>query len=632
MSSSAGEHRAGSGDSGPTPLGVTYTPGHSRFAVVAEAEAVRVRLVHPGTKDLVVRDLEPVAGERLVWACDIDGDWAGWSYGYELEREGRWIVDILDPRAKVVRGTRGFVCGPICAEKHPVVARPTLDPCDAVIYELHVRDFTRDPQCGVKPDWRGRYPGLAQRGTMLEGTSFSTCLDHIIELGVNTVQLMPVHSFALPYNPEYEWGYMPNEFFAPHAGYAAGVKTLAPLEEFRDMVSALHKAGLRVTVDVVFNHTDEDWPHGLRNFMALAPREYYRFRDDGRPYDGSACGNEFRSDSEHGRRYIVEACEYWVREFGVDGYRFDLMGLIDEQTMREVARRVHAVDPTIMVYGEPWAAGETPIEINRKGVQRSKGWGVFNDEIRDALRGEVFEEDDPGFLIDGRHVEALKRGVEGSIHSFADSPAEVINYIECHDNHTLMDRLELVHKRKKRKASDATLEQMHRLGALILLTSQGVPFLHSGQEFGRSKFGFDNTYNLGDTINNIRWRDKAEREELYEFHRQCIAMRVQHPMFRLRTRLEIESAVSFLGSGEGEPKMPAGVLGARVDDPTGTDPWSSALLLFNGSARAASVVLPEGDWWVRVRDSVFDDSGARAEGSLALAAHGGSVLFRAAGR
>jgi pullulanase len=236
----------------------------------------------------------------------------------------------------------------------------------------------------VNSNWAGRYLGLTERGTRVPGTQVRTGLDHIVDLGVNVVQLMPVHSFSLPYNPVYEWGYMPNDFNAPHPGYASSVELEAPIRELKQMVSSLHEAGLRVTLDVVYNHTAESWARveggreismKLRNMMALAPRSYYRFTEDGAPWNGSACGNEFASETEIGRHFIRESCRYWVERFGIDGFRFDLMGLIDEETMELVAQDLHAIDPTIMVYGEPWAAGPTPIEVNSKGKQKSRGWG-----------------------------------------------------------------------------------------------------------------------------------------------------------------------------------------------------------------------------------------------------------------
>ncbi len=612
-------------------MGAELRVGSAHFGVFAHADAVRLRLVHPGTRESVVHTLKPVAAEPGVWQVEVPGDWLGWSYSYELDRDGRTLTEIIDPRARLVRHGRGY----IVQERSRVSPRPKLDPAEAIIYELHIRDFTRDPSCGVRADWRGKYLGLAEPGTRLDGTELLTGLDHILELGVNVVQLMPVHAFAMPYHPEYEWGYMPTDYQAPHPGYASSVELDAPIREFKQLVSALHERGLRVTLDVVFNHTYELWPSRLHSFMALAPREYFRFQDDGTPWNGALCGNEFRSESEQGRRFIVETCRLWVEEFGVDGFRFDLMGLIDRETMDHVRRELHAIDPTILIYGEPWTAGPTPVEGEKKGTQRGRNIGVFSDEFRDAFRGNVFDLANVGFLARGQNAEWVKKGILGGVTSFSDSPLESINYIECHDNHTLLDRLE-AGSRHFSHGHDGTLGlsdedklKMSALGSLALMTSQGTPFLHSGQEFGRTKSGHENSYNLGDQINNIRWADKRERAALYEFHRDAVALRRAHPMFRLSSKDDVLRAVEFLDDHLGL-SVPRGCVAFRVTDVTGRDPWREAVVVLNGTAEVAWVALPEGAWSVQALGggAQLGKDGSAKEW-LEVPAHSGGVLYRA---
>lgn len=637
------------------PLGVTLHQGGALFAVFAEAESLRLRLVHPGTRETFVHDMKPVAGEPGVWASEVPGEWRGWTYEYELTRDGRTLSEVIDPRARLVRHGRAY----IVEERTPVKPRPALDPADAIIYELHLRDFTRDPACGVASDYRGRYLGLAQRGTTLRplerrakapapGSGPSdgaappgsarpivTGLDHICELGVTVVQLMPVHAFALPYHPEYEWGYMPTDYQAPHPGYASSVEVAAPIREFKALVSALHAAGLRVTLDMVFNHTAERWPSRLHSFMALAPRAYFRFKEDGTPWDGALCGNEFRSESPQGRRFIVETCRLWVQEYGVDGFRFDLMGLIDRGTMDEVARELHAIDPTILIYGEPWAAGPTPVDGEKKGTQRGRGISVFSDEFRDAFRGNVFDLANAGFLACGQNIEWVKKGVLGGVTSFADSPLESVNYLECHDNHTLLDRLEAGSRhfsfgpQGALGLSDDDKRKMSALGALALMTSQGTPFLHSGQEFGRSKEGHENSYNLGDQVNNIRWHDKAEQAPLYAFYRDAVALRRAHPMFRLRTKADVLRAVEFLDE---QPRLnvPRGCVAFRVTDITGRDAWREAVVLMNGTAETAWLPLPEGEWRVHPlgEGPQIGDTEGGAREWVEVPGHSGGVVYR----
>ncbi len=629
---------------GELPLGALWTPASTTFRVFAHADELHLRLLHPQSLEVREHAMGPAASGNNIWECTVAGDLRHWAYSYTLTRAGTTLGDIVDPWSRLIRAGRGIVHH----DTTPVTPRPRLDPRDAVIYEMHVRDFTRDHTSGVRHDWRGRYPGVTQRGTRLDGTEISTGFDHLLELGVNVVQLMPVHSFSLPYHPEYEWGYMPMDYNAPHEGYAAGIEIDAPAREFKRLVSDLHSAGLRVTLDVVYNHTFERWPFTpgadtdgkpaparLRSFMALAPDEYFRFNKDGKPSNGSACGNEFRSDSPMGRRFLVESVKYWVHEYGIDGYRFDLMGLIDTETMETLTRELHAVDPTIMVYGEPWAGGETPIEVNNKGKQRGKGWGVFNDDFRDGLRGEVFKPEESGFLahaegVEPRQIARVKAGMLGGVTTFADSPLETINYIECHDNHTLRDRLAFS-TRHRARITVSERERMNRLGALMLLTSPGIPFIHSGQELGRSKGGHDNTYNLGDEINNIPWALKDANHRLFDFYKRAIKLRADHPMFRPGTRDAVLSSVKFLDDDLKMPLLP-GVIGCVVTDASGKDEWSKAVLIFNGTEGRVGVTLPPGKWKPAVDDGSFSalapEKRGVATGKVEIGPHSGSVLYQ----
>lgn len=627
---------------GCKPLGAIWTPGGTLFRVFAHADSMAVRLVHHNSLELVEREMHRSREDGNIWEAYIAGDRRGWDYAFTLRRGETTLTDIVDPWARLIYRGRGVVHH----DESPVTPRPPMRPRDAVVYELHVRDFTRDHTSGVRHDWRGKYLGLTQSGARYNGTEASTGLDHLVELGVTVVQLMPVHSFSLPYHREYEWGYMPMDFNAPHEGYATGVEYDASAKEFKRLVSALHERGLFVTVDVVYNHTFERWaetagadtegkpaPARFRSLMALAPTEYFRFVD-GVPSNGSGCGNEFRSESPMGRRFITESVKYWVHEYGIDGYRFDLMGLIDRDTMAQIAADLHAIDPSILVYGEPWAGGMTPIEVTGKGAQKGRGWGVFNDDLRDGLRGEVFKADEAGFLAGGEHADEkaftrVKSGILGGVTTFADSPSETINYIECHDNHTLRDRLALSTK-SNGHVTAADRERMNRLGALILLTSQGIPFIHSGQEFGRSKGGHDNTYNLGDEINNIPWSLKEHNHALLMFYRQVIAMRLAHPMFRLENREQILAGVKFLDD-DFNLKLPRGVIGVHVTDPTGRDDWKHAVMVFNGTGGRVTVPLPPGKWKAVVDDGHFSahppEKRSITTVRIEVGPHAGSVLY-----
>ena len=642
FSSSGADGAASDGLSSLPRFGVEYTPDGSTFRVHALCDGLELVLVHPGTRELHRVEMRRV-DEPGIWEASVEGNLRGWGYSYEVVRERHRLAGILDPWATLIREQSAY----IEADDTPISERPALDPKDAMIYELHVRDFTRSRSSGVNSNWAGRYLGLTEAGTRVPGTDVRTGLDHIVDLGVNVVQLMPVHSFSLPYNPVYEWGYMPNDFNAPHPGYASSVELEAPIRELKQMVSALHNAGLRVTLDVVYNHTAESWARvegsrtismKLRNMMALAPESYYRFMPDGTPWNGSACGNEFASDTMIGRHFIRESCRYWVNRFGVDGFRFDLMGLIDEETMELVTRDLHSIDPTIMVYGEPWAAGPTPIEVNSKGKQRGKGWGVFNDEFRDALRGQVFDLNDPGFLSSGADLDELRPGIRGSIESFAEAPVESINYIECHDNHTLVDRLRETAMKLQRPADEDVLLSMSALGVVAIMTAQGVPFVHCGQEFGRSKGGHDNTYNLGDQVNNVDWTVKAQNHRLYRHYREAIALRAAHPMFRLGDADLVREAVKFLDTDLGIA-LPHGVLAYEITDPPmragehrEADTWKRSVVVLNGSSIPAEVSLPKGSWRAAMADGAFGRTPAHKKpakitGLVRVPAHAASIVY-----
>ncbi|MEM1422816.1 MAG: hypothetical protein AAGH64_02320, partial [Planctomycetota bacterium] len=314
-------------------------------------------------------------------------------------------------------------------------------------------------------------------------------------------------------------------------------------------------------------------------------------------------------------------------------FRFDLMGLIDDETMAMLASALHEEDPTIMVYGEPWAGGDAGIEINSKGKQRGRGWGVFNDDIRDGLRGHVFELDEPAFINAGAQRGSVMEGIRGGVDTFAHSPLETINYIECHDNHTLEDRLAITHeklpKRERARRPVASRVEMSKLGALTLMTSQGIPFLHSGQEFGRTKLREDNTYNLGDAVNNVRWKDKASGAERCDYYRQVIQLRHHHPMFRLGERGLVEHAVVFFDHLDPRIDVPEGTIGFRVEDATGEDAWASALVLLNGSTQEKTIPLPPGRFGVATTGGRFEleMTELSATDEHTLPPHTGAVLF-----
>ncbi|MEW6282097.1 MAG: type I pullulanase [Candidatus Eremiobacterota bacterium] len=542
------------------PLGCLFEPGATVFRVWAPTAPTVSLCLYAHPEGGAPRVVPMRANPDGSWEVRLIEDCRG--LYYTLRANGR---EVIDPYARAV--TRHDGRGIVLDDRTPVTPRPTFAPEEAIVYELHVRDFTIDPDSGVR--LKGKFLGLTEAGTRCG--DLTTGLDHLTELGVNVVQLMPVADF-LNDGTAYGWGYDSVHFNAPDAWYATSPEQ--SVGELKQLVSALHARGMRVTLDVVYNHTMEN-PQRVFSFEGLVPGYYYRLRPDATLYNGSGVGNEFRSEAPMARRFLLDSTRYWVEEVGVDGFRFDLMGLIDIETMTEVVDSLHRIDPKLLIYGEPWAAGETPIRITSKGTQRGRGFAVFNDNFRDALKGHVFTPTDAGFVQTGRHADRVRLGIDGSVDDFADSPLESLNYVECHDNHTFWDRLTL----SMPEASEQEREAADRLGAAVLFTSRGIPFLQSGQEFRRTKGGEDNTYNLPDRVNMIRWKDKAKHRELYAYYRGLIALRKAHPMFRLGT-------AEFLNSPDGTVVY------------TLRDRWEEAVLAFNPLTAPLTVTLAPGQWRV----------------------------------
>ncbi|HOW90278.1 MAG TPA: type I pullulanase, partial [Elusimicrobiales bacterium] len=453
-------------------------------------------------------------------------------------RQGEKTYEGLDPYASCVTGDAGLAL--IGVEKSEVAPAPVFGLSEAVIYEVHLRDLTMDPFSGVKA--RGKYLGAAQEGTSHPlSREIRTGLDHIAELGVNTVHILPFQDFENGDSAsDYNWGYMPVNFNSPDGSYASDQTGPARVREAQAMISAFHKKGLKVVMDVVYNHTAETRSR-VYNFNAMSMDYYYRVNGDGSYSNGSGCGNEFRTEAPMARRFLLDSLLHWVRDYGVDGFRFDLMGLIDQDTAEELARVLRAEKPDIIIYGEPWVAGRTPSRGVRKGTQRSKGFSVFNDRLRNALKGNVFDLGDLGYVQAAKNREAVMAGMKGSIDDFTDGPLESINYVSCHDNHTLWDRLELSLKDE----SLGNKVKMDKLANAVVLTSQGVPFLHAGEEFLRTKNGEDNSYNLPDEINRLDWTRKKLNLGVFEYYRELIALRKAHPAFRMKTAAEVRENMKF---------------------------------------------------------------------------------------
>ena len=530
----------------------------------------------------------------------LNGDMVGKFYLYHLDGPGFPSDNkVLDPYAintvawsRFARITHLLSTNP--PEWHKYRAGPSVaSPVDIVIYEMSVRDFTISPNSGVLH--KGSYLGFTESDTRLsEDSNILTGLDHLQELGITHVQLMPVQDFNKDADEDvYNWGYMTIAFNSPEGCYATNKLNDSSVRELKLLVNALHARNIGVIMDVVYNHTDYSAP-----FHFINAQYYYRFYPEGGYSNGSGVGNDFRTECPMVRKFIIDSLKYWVTEYGIDGFRFDLMALIDFDTMREVETELKKIKPDIILYGEPWSSGYSPIkgQATDKHAIRHTSLGAFNDHYRNALGGSP-NGSELGFIQNGSNREKLAMGMEGSLRDWAAQPAQSVNYITCHDNLVLYDKLRWFSP----IASEHDIINMMKLGYLILFTSQGIPFLHSGEEFARTKFGHGNSYNAGDEINRVDWSLKAKNFELFKYTRDLINLRKEHPLFRLRSAEQINHRVKtqLLPNGKAIVYL---IHGEDVEH----ESWSEVCILINGEDSVdIDFMLPFGRWFV-----AFDESGA----------------------
>ena len=593
-------------------LGIAWTPKATHFRVWAPgADGLEVRLYRQGLGGRALRALPMRAAEQGTWTARAAGNWRNVYCTYAVTRGGT-TVEVVDPYARAVgaNGRRAMIVDPHDTEPKgwgEDVRPPFAQPTDAVIYEAHVRDFSIHPRCGMKN--RGRFLAFTERGTRGPG-GVATGVDHLVELGATHVHLLPAFDYesvdeTRPDVPHYNWGYDPQNYNAPEGSYATNAKDgRVRVREFKSMVQSLHRAGLRVIMDVVYNHT---FRGAESNFHQLVPGYYHRRDAKGGFSNGSGCGNETASDAPMFRAFMVDSLVYWARECHVDGFRFDLMGLHDLQTMRAIRAALDRVDPSIILYGEGWTGGDSPLPQAKRAmktnVRRLRGVAAFSDGFRDALKGSVFKHHESGFVSGAPGLEeSIKAGlVASTAHPqvaypagddwrgpWAGEPWRCVSYDSCHDNHTLWDRLKLANP----KASEADLIRMNKLCAALVLTAQGITFLHAGEEFLRTKRGVENSYNQPDTINQMDWGLKARHRTVVEYYRGLVALRRARPEFRLASAAEIRKRMRFLD-------LPRGLVGFHLQPREGGD----VIAVFNPTAKPVRVRLPAGGPWGLLVDS-----------------------------
>ncbi|MCC6546784.1 type I pullulanase [Candidatus Sumerlaeota bacterium] len=575
-------------------LGAVYTKDSTTFRAFSPlADSLSVLLFDAATGESGKRELPMKPVGKGVWEAAQQGDLNGKFYRLKVHTPQLGDQVIIDPYATNTTGNDGNARITDLRAQDPDGFRPVKHPftgtqASAIIYQLHVRDFTINESSGVPIADRGKFAGFVDEGTTLPShPDIKTAIDHLKELGVTHVQLQPLQDFDNnESNPEYSWGYMTAFFNSPDGTFASNIRTEARIKEFKAMVKALKDANIGVIMDVVYNHT------GTQNsFEQLAPGYYHRMRDDGSFWNGSGTGNEFKSESPMGRKFIVDSCRFWAEEYGIDGFRFDLMGLIDKDTMIELRRELTKINPSILLYGEPWAAvgpdGTGLGTILYKDKVRGSGLAAFNDHFRDAIKGST-EGNDGGYIQNGSRRDAVVKGIEGSINDWASSPQEVVNYFSVHDNLDLWDKLAI----STNGASEQDRIRMVELAGAILATSQGSMLLHGGTDFCRYKHGNHNSYNAGDKINAIDWQRKLTYRAVNVYFQGLIALRRAHPVFALGSAEEIRQRLKF----EAAPTPNAIAFSISGEGLEG-EQWRKVCVLINPDAAPANFSLPSGGSW-----------------------------------
>ena len=628
-------------------LELVYTPEQSVFTLWApSADRVRLNLYASGEGGGPEEHVEMEKAGYGTWRIHIDRDLKGSFYTFQIEKNRKWLNETPGIWAKAVgiNGNRAAVID--WNETNPEGWESDRSPelkmySDIILYELHHRDFSIAPDSGIEN--KGKFLALTETGTKTpEGEA--TGLDHLKELGVTHIHILPSFDFATVDETKldenhYNWGYDPKNYNVPDGSYSTDpANPVVRIREFKEMVKSLHQNGFRIVLDVVYNHTAST-DHS--NFDLTVPGYFYRQNADGSYSNASGCGNETASEREMVRHYIIESVKFWAREYHIDGFRFDLMGIHDIETMNRLRSELLEIDPTIFVYGEGWVAADSPLPFEQRAVKENvgqmEGIGVFNDEFRDGLKGSTFDEQEPGYAsgnING-HFEPVKYGIVGGTDHpqidydgllycnapYAGAPSQMINFVSCHDGYTLVDKLKL--SVQGDHAADELIP-IDKLVHTVLLTAQGIPFIRSGEEIMQDKQGEPNSYKSPDSINRIDWSLKAKNREVFDFIRGLIALRKAHPAFRIPTVEGLQQWLHFMDTGD------SGVIAYTLGEHANNDEWKEILVAYNGNRHEAEIGIPEGEWNVVCRNGQIDSEGKDRlpGGSVKIAASSALILYR----
>ena len=620
-------------------LGVTCTQAAARIRIWAPtATNVRWKLYTHDLEGEPVREIELRKAEFGTWQGTIPGNWEGLYYSVKARIDDQWLLEVPDPYARALgrNGRRGQLFNPEKTNPAGWNQDQRTAPesfTDIVLYEGHVRDLTVSNSSGITH--KGKFLGLAEKGTV-SPQGLKTGLDHMVELGITHLHLLPFFDYGsldeTLSSPGYNWGYDPLNYNAPEGTYCTNpLDGASRIRELKTLVQTLHANNIGLVMDVVYNHT---FSVGESVFSQLVPGYFYRQWPDGKLSDASGCGNEVASERPMVRKFIRESLQYWATEYHLDGFRFDLMGIHDQQTMRLIREDMNAIDPNIFLYGEGWTAGPSPLPEEDRAVKRLTwqipGIAAFSDDIRDGIKGHWSDEHDPGFatgktglamtiragLVGGiAHPEVDYNQVNYSPKPWASRPSQVINYVSCHDNHTLFDKVAI----STPDVSEPRRLAMQRLANTIVLTAQGVPFLQEGVEMAYTKGGEHNSYKSPDRVNALDWSRKSDYADLVQYHRELIALRKAHPVFRMDDPELIQRVLHFPESGSDQ------VVILHADAKAAGDTWNELIMVFNGKEDAYSYSLPDGEWKLIGNGLHIDGNGLMSvSGSIEVA---GSAAF-----
>ena len=586
---------------------MSFSNNKTVFQLVAPNNAT-LRIYNDGISGKAVKTVKMKKVDNDLWQAELKGNLKGKFYTFD---SGNGECPGLFAKAVGVNGNRAAIVD--MTETNPegweTDKRPEIkSPCDLIIYELHHRDFSIDPSSGI--EHKGKFLALTE----------PKAIEYLKRLGVNAVHILPSFDYASVdetrlNEPQYNWGYDPKNYNVPEGSYSTDpYNPQTRIKEFKMMVQALHKAGIRVILDVVYNHT---FDIENSNFQRIYPDYFYRKTSDGKYSNGSGCGNETASEKPLMREYMTESVKYWINEYHIDGFRFDLMGVHDIETMNYIRHEVNKIDHSIYIYGEGWSAGNCAYPTDKLAMKANTkqldGIGAFCDDMRDALRGPFSDDHKGGFLAGEPDMEeSIKFGIAGAIShpqidmkkvnysnaAWTNSPAQMISYVSCHDDMCLTDRLRASIPGIKKDE----LIRLDLLAQTAVLTSQGVPFILCGEEMLRDKKGVHNSYNSPDSINHLDWNNLKKYPEVFNYYSGMIVLRKAHPAFRMGNADEVRKHLEFLD-------VPKGVVAFRLKDYAGGDSWKDIIVILNANKETIEITIPEGNYTVVTRNGKVDCNG-----------------------